>query len=211
MNRKTSVRMLVAAGCMAFHFPAMADALSDNKVVRSTGGDIVRSTAFGTCVRSKWESGSDACAPAPQKVATTKIVERTVLSKAEKTVYFGFDDSGLSPQAQSNLDGIALKLKQAKDVQGAEIVGYADRKGSFSYNKSLSEHRAQAVKDYLAQQGYLNTRVAEVRGLSEANPVTDCPTGLSRAEEINCLSPDRRVEVEIRYTDTQRQAMRVVE
>src|SRR5690606_4708796 len=119
------------------------------------------------------------------------------LESAEKTVYFDFDSSELTHEAQARLDSMAQALREAQDVRSADIVGYADRIGSTSYNTALSKQRAETVKAYLASRGYLNTRVAEVRGLGEAHPVSNCNREESRAKLINCLSPDRRVEVEI--------------
>lgn len=178
---------------------AHAQTTDHRDVVRDRHDQVVRSTLFGTCVRTQWNVGADACAPAQEEAR--KPIPRTILTSAERTVYFEFNKSTLTPEAQRNLSSVAQKLREAKDVHSAQIVGYADRIGSSAYNLQLSKQRAERVKDYLAQQGYLNTRVAEVRGLGESQPVTSCDPNLPREQAIQCLSRDRRVEVEVQYLD----------
>lgn len=212
MSRPTKVMctaaLIALVGATQAH---AATGLSDNEVVRNeTSNTVVTSQTHGTCVRTKWEAGTDVCAPpapvvaapAPQPVAYT----RTVLSTAEKTVYFDFDSATLSENSKTQLNGVATTLKSAKDVRSADIVGYADRIGSSSYNENLSKRRAAAVKDYLASQGYLNTQVAAVRGVGESQSTTSCDSSMSREQQISCLSPDRRVEVEIQYHTTEHYA-----
>lgn len=199
------------AACSVFILPMSSafavGGLDDNKVVGTKEGRVVYSMLSGECVRTKWEAGKDPCAPEPRKLVQApppRPVERTVLSSEEKTVYFNFDSAKLTPEAQQQLDGVARKLSTARDIRSADIVGFADRIGSANYNQRLSQKRAETVKDYLAQRGYLNTRVAEVRGLGESKSVTNCDTTMPRANQIACLSADRRVEVEVQYLDAQR-------
>lgn len=215
MNKKTllaSVATLAMGLCLAGE--AHAATMNLHKVVRTNEGRIVREALQGTCVRTDWQGGSDPCAPvppAPKVVAyvppppppappvTQKVVQE-VLGKDERTVYFEFNSSKLTPEAQTRLDGVAQKLTQATTVKDADIVGFTDRIGSNSYNKALSEKRAEAVKDYLASRGYINTRVADVRGVGKDDPVVHCPHDVSRNKQIECLSPNRRVELELNYT-----------
>lgn len=175
---------------------AQAHPLDNNMVVRDTNGHIVRSIAFGNCVRTKWEAGTDACAPAAPEPVTR--APRT-LEHAENVVYFDFDSAQLNAAAKSKLNYMAGELRGAKDVRRADIVGYADPIGANSYNIQLSERRANTVKDYLARQGYLNTRVVDVRGLGETDAFTNCDRNLPRTQRIACLEENRRVEVRIQY------------
>ena len=74
------------------------------------------------------------------------------------------------------------------------INGYAGRLGSKKYKLELSQKRADAVKDYLTSKGIdANRMVASGKG--EADPVVEC-NDKNRAELIDCLAPNRRVEVE---------------
>jgi len=80
-------------------------------------------------------------------------------------------------------------------------VGHADRIGSEKYNQKLSEDRAQSVTAYL--QGNMNTPNLQAEGRGESQPVTggDCTRmGAERKKNqrlVECLQPDRRVEIEV--------------
>lgn len=50
------------------------------------------------------------------------------------------------------------------------MIGYTDSKGTEEYNQSLSERRAQAVKDYLVDRGIASDRIT-VSGLGESGAV----------------------------------------
>lgn len=169
-------------------------------VVRDTTGDIVRAIGNNSCVRSNAPSATDECVQSPEMKTATVQTTHTVLTDDEKVVYFEFNKSTLTPAAKKKLEGVAHRLGQAKDVQSATIVGYADRIGKSDYNEKLSARRAETVKNFLVKSGYLNVNVADVRALGESHPVTSCPTNAPKAQQIACLSPDRRVELELVYT-----------
>lgn len=169
-----------------------ADSVGDNKVVRDGDGDIVTLKRDGSCVRTTKEKGFDTCAK-----------KKTILSKAEKNVFFEFDKAELTEHAKIQLTQTAQKLKNADDIKKAVIIGYADRFGPNDYNKKLSEERAHSVKEFLAEQGYLNTEVAIVEGKGEDYPITNCEKTMPFSKEVDCLQPDRRVELDVRYIKTQ--------
>ncbi len=194
-----TLRSLLATACVGMVFStAQAASLSNNSVVRDSYGNPVRSLAHGTCTRTNWAAGYDECA---RKVHHQAVSAPRTLETAEKTVYFAFDKAELTPQAKARLSTIARELRTAEDVRSATIVGFADRIGTTPYNDALSEKRAEAVQNFLHREGYLNTNLAEVRGLGERRPVSNCEGEGSRASQISCLQPDRRVEVEIEYID----------
>jgi len=195
--KKTSMFAMTALSLIIGVTAAQADTSPFNtkSVVRDTSGQVVTAIESGTCVRSNANAGNDAC--------TRDVLvntSRTVLSDAERVVYFDFNKATLTPQAQTSLQGVANRLRQATDVKSATIVGYADRIGSNQYNIDLSRRRAEAVKEYLVRNGYMDVNVADIRPLGESRPVTNCSTAASRSEQIACLAPDRRVELELTYT-----------
>lgn len=95
---------------------------------------------------------------------------------------------------QKKLDEIADALGRNNDVGNVVITGYTDRLGTDKYNQSLSERRANAVKSYLTNKGISAGRLSAV-GKGESNPVVTC-TDKNMAALIQCLEPNRRVEVE---------------
>jgi outer membrane protein OmpA-like peptidoglycan-associated protein len=69
------------------------------------------------------------------------------------------------------------------------IKGYADKAGSYVYNKKLSEFRANIVKSYLVGQGISPTRIETV-GMGEKDPLK--PNRTAEGRRAN-----RRVEIEL--------------
>lgn len=173
-------------------------------------GIVVNS--FGKCVRTKWQAGNDECAPPappapkPEPVAAPAPKPapqpRIEIRKEDRTALFEFNKSDLTDEAKQVLGSLATKLKADDQVKQARIVGYADRIGSDKDNEALSQRRADSVREYLIAQGFVKLGETETRWLGESTPATQCDEKLKRKELIECLAPDRRVEVEIDYETT---------
>src|SRR6185436_11081861 len=138
-------------------------------------------------------------APAPTPLVTAPpppppVIEQISLSS---DVLFEFNKAELRAAGQQKLDEISDRLKGA-NVQQINAIGHADRIGSDNYNKQLSEKRAAAVKEYLAQKGVEQSKMRS-EGRGESEPVTgnQCK-GVTGAKLISCLQPDRRVDIEVR-------------
>lgn len=116
--------------------------------------------------------------------------EKYTLSSTE---LFGFDSDTLH-MPQPKLDEIAAALKTDGAPSQIVIVGYTDRLGAPEYNQKLSERRANSVKEYIASKGIDPTRL-QVFGKGEADPVVQC-TEKNKAALIECLKPNRRVEID---------------
>ena len=139
--------------------------------------------------------------PQPVAPAPKKAVRVTETHTLDAGILFPFDSSKLSKEGQS---AVATVVSSANKLDNAEfeVYGYTDRLGSDSYNLTLSQKRADAVSAELANNG-VNAKVSEGRG--KANPVTGnkCDTVKGRKAVINCLAPDRRVEVVVSGNTTE--------
>ena len=130
-------------------------------------------------------------APAPAPKPTADKI------KLAADALFDFDKATLKPEGRAKLDDLAAKSKQLK-LEVILAVGHTDRLGSDAYNQKLSERRAAAVKTYLVSKGVEANRVY-TEGKGEKQPVTGnkCDNVKNRKALIECLQPDRRVDVEV--------------
>jgi len=137
---------------------------------------------------------AQAPAPAPEPVAPPPPPARFEKVTLSATELFAFDSATLS-MPQPKLDDIAAALQADPSITDVDIVGYTDRLGSTKYNQKLSQRRADAVREYLVGKG-IDAKRLQAHGKGEANPVvTDCHQK-KKSELIECLAPNRRVEVE---------------
>jgi OmpA-OmpF porin, OOP family len=128
--------------------------------------------------------------PTPAPPPPPARFEKITLSSTD---LFAFDSSSL-PAQHSKLDAIADALSKDTTVKNVSITGYTDRLGSAVYNLRLSQRRADAVKMYLVQKGIAESRLIAL-GKGEENPVVQC-NEKKQATLIECLAPNRRVEVD---------------
>lgn len=109
--------------------------------------------------------------PSPRYVTVEQAISLSTDS------LFDFDSSKI--KQPDSLSPFAEQLKAYPD--GAiRVVGYTDASGPERYNQRLSEQRAQAVANYLEQQGVASERMTVI-GLGESNPVASNETTEGRA------------------------------
>src|SRR5262245_23847168 len=84
----------------------------------------------------------------------------------EVAVHFGFDQADLTKKAKQALDELAKDVPNTKQYI-VEVVGGADSTGSSQYNYVLSQRRASAVIQYLAEKHNLPAHKVYVIGLGK--------------------------------------------
>ena len=117
----------------------------------------------------------------------TNLDKYTVQNTA--TVNFESDSWELSDETKAALDGLAAQIRD-RDNFILEMEGFADSRGSETYNYQLTQKRAEAVRRYLAEQHNVPLFRMHVLGLGEARAVADNTTRDGRAQ-------NRRVEVRL--------------
>jgi OOP family OmpA-OmpF porin len=111
---------------------------------------------------------------------------------------FRFDGGALAdllPEGRRKLDALAGDIKSVKTFDAIKVTGHTDRLGSNTYNNALSLARANTVRDYLVQAGVAPQNM-QVQGKGESEPKVQCAQ-TARAALIDCLAPNRRVEIEV--------------
>lgn len=92
-------------------------------------------------------------------------------------IQFEFNSSQISPLSQQALLNLSTALKAAElSASKFEVEGHTDAKGNDAYNLKLSQQRAEAVQQFLVQQGIATNRlVASGKGSTHlanaANPL----------------------------------------
>ena len=141
--------------------------------------------------------------PPPPPPAPKPVTEKVTLAA---DVLFDFDKYTLKPEGMAKLDDLAAKLKTIA-LEVVIGIGHTDRIGTDAWNDPLSVRRAQAVKTYLVSKGIEPNRIY-TEGKGKRQPVKDCPNPSkkgeirTRAQLIECLQPNRRVDIEVVGTRT---------
>ena len=201
-------KTLIAAAVGLLVVSAMPAHAGDKKVnnyVRSSDGTVVRDSNKD-CVRSsdKTDVLLEECGYAKKVVVTKEpeIVEVAVVESGTvlvnvvvENIQFAFDSAELSASSKATLDDAVAKLTPFKDTirdqtTGVTVTGYTDTSGPEDYNMKLSERRASAVADYMANSLGVDRGRMTVSGMCEANPVADNSTREGRMK-------NRRVEIDV--------------
>lgn len=135
--------------------------------------------------------------PAPPVAPTPR--QRVSLSA---DTLFGSNRHELRDEGKSDLNRFSQQLSGAT-YESIRVDGHTDRMGSAAANQRLSERRATSVKDHLVVHGRIDPARIVATGKGGNLPATaagDCPDRLPRAQLIECLQPDRRVEIEVTGT-----------
>jgi OOP family OmpA-OmpF porin len=210
MNKQISKIALLATLGMGASV-ALAQVPNNDGYLFDTRGNVAKS-GFGLCWKTTRWTPAMAIAecdpelvkkPEPPKPEPVVAPPPTPKPAAQKVTLaadalFDFDKAVLRPEGKAKLDDVTGKLKDMK-LEVIIAVGHTDRIGSDKYNQKLSEKRAEAVKAYLVGKGVEANRVY-TEGKGEKQPVTGDKCGKSDKKSkklIECLQPDRRVEIEV--------------
>ena len=132
-------------------------------------------------------------------LAQMPAIEKIALSS---DALFRFGTAEPEPSALWRLNRLADNIKIAKTLQEVVLVGHADHLRSDGHqerNQILSEKRAESIRQYLIGKGIPADKI-HASGAGSSQPTVQCPANQSRAKQIACLQPNRRVEIILRGT-----------
>ncbi len=166
---------------------AKKDDRSKGALIGAVGGGIA-GAAVGTYMDSQKKDLEKVLAPEVQAGAIDiqKVSQNNLLITMTSQTAFDFDSTAIKPGFYTTMDKIANVLIRYGKTH-LTIVGHTDNVGTNQYNQTLSEHRAQAVNDYLRNKGVLVQRL-EFLGRGET-----APRAANATEEGRRLN--RRVEI----------------
>ena len=160
------LQRLIALAAVAFFVAACETASqtatdSAGESSSSTASTSASTTSTSTSTSSSGSSGSSSSSSSSSSASSAAAAATSAedaLAKIGNTVYFGYDSSALSDDAQATL------MRQAGFLRGnpsltVTIEGHCDERGTREYNLALGERRATAARDYLLAQGVDPARI----------------------------------------------------
>jgi type VI secretion system protein ImpL len=122
----------------------------------------------------------------------------TITLESDTLFAFGRADlQSLRTEGQRQLSAIAARLLSTPNIGKVVITGHADPLGDTRRNLHISQQRAETVKTFLIGKGVL-AGLLDAVGEGSGKPLVKCDTSLARPDLIQCLEPNRRVEIEVR-------------
>ncbi len=106
-----------------------------------------------------------------------------------RNIYFDYDRATFTTESYSDLNKLEAMLRQ-NSVLKVEISGHTDNYGHWKYNTTLSQKRAEAVKDYLTKKG-IDSRRVKAMGYGESKPLA------TNDDEDEGRELNRRVEFKV--------------
>lgn len=127
----------------------------------------------------------------PQTVNRRVLLRKVAIGEisALRHVFFDFGKATLQEASFEELNMMVTMMKQNQTMQ-VEIGGHTDDVGSDSFNKKLSQQRADAVRVYLTNNGVNGRRIKSI-GYGEERPI------VSNDDESGGREINRRVEFKV--------------
>ena len=156
------LQRLIALAAVAFFVAACETASQTSTDSAGESSSSTASTSASTTSTSSSGSSGSSSSSSSSSSASSAAAAATsaedALAKIGNTVYFGYDSSALSDDAQATL------MRQAGFLRGnpsltVTIEGHCDERGTREYNLALGERRATAARDYLLAQGVDPARI----------------------------------------------------
>lgn len=194
---------------------------SSGNIVRAVGAGVCVRTSDWTPARAVAECDPDLVKKKPAakkaavkpkakpkaKAAAEKKAKPKMLNITQKIELQGmpFGKAEMTDDNKKELAKFLASLRKATKARGpvafgaVVVTGHTDRIGGLQYNMKLSERRAVVVKDALVASGVDQKLIFwEGKGPKQPIPVTKfCDNKMKRKQLIECLSPNRRVTVEV--------------
>lgn len=155
-------------------------------IVKKMGLLVIAACAITAGYAAKTITGASA---GKSNKTDLSLAKKAVVSKKNLgfgNIEFDFNKSSIKKSYYEELDKVVSALQQNKSA--VKVSGHADNIGAYVYNWNLSKARAQAVKDYLVEKGYDQSKIAATE-FGDTKPIATNKTSEGRQK-------NRRVELE---------------
>jgi len=108
--------------------------------------------------------------PPPTPTPPQSEVERQLVETGNivlREVYFEVNKAMLLPESEARLNEAGAAIEKFADLK-IEVQGHTDSRGAAKYNETLSQARAEAVRDYLLAHFHLNADNLFAKGYGES-------------------------------------------
>ena len=200
--------MLVVSGCGSLNNTAKGGLLGGGGVAVLGGviGNIIgkdtKATAIGAAIGAAVGTGAgvligkhmDKVAEKARQIENAQVEKITdangldaVKVSFDSGILFAVNKSDLNAASRQSLTEFAQIMKSDKQIL-LDIQGHTDSSGNDQINLPLSQKRAEAVMNFLSQQGVPYGQFKNVAGYGSAYPIADNSTAAGKAQ-------NRRVEL----------------
>jgi len=131
-------------------------------------------------------TGAYKITPPPPPAAPAKVTMTGKKLELMERVYFDTSKTTIKEVSFPLLDEVAQILAAHPEVKKVLVEGHTDDTGSAAFNTTLSQGRAEAVRDYLVKKGVAAERLG-AKGFGPTQPIGDNKTAAGR-------DSNRRVE-----------------
>ena len=161
-DKSTNILAYAQAGIL---FKLNGKTKRDNLLYAATPAYVPMTNLGGHCAK--------ACTAVHDTIYIDRVVEKEVVREVEKRIAIlpsiGFcrGKSEIDQEKYAlQLETIVRFLKDNPDME-VEITGWADHTGGETINATLTQQRAENLRDYLAKQGINLNRIKSVKGMGK--------------------------------------------
>ena len=178
----------------ARRFQESLEVVADENLTKSPPSEDVIRSIFKKAETQRLLSASYVPAPRNRAGVPTGLgalgVRGFVPTARAVPITFQVDSVEFDDKGQAAVIDLAFQLK-ARNSPDITLVGHTDPRGTNAYNQTLSERRAEAVKEFLKKQNYAGRITTSGRGEDERFQ----PDDVSQYSEEQRFQMDRRVEL----------------
>ena len=169
LNKWTITALLIVMTCFLFTAscsrkvvstaPEVSISEAEARAAEQMAAAEARAAAKRAAAEQAAAEKADAEAKLAEEAAAAERTAREFFMNVD--IYFAFDSSVLSPEAQHILKSKALWLKNHSGFS-AIIEGHCDERGTTEYNIALGDRRAESTRSFLLDYGISGERLTTI-------------------------------------------------